>query len=69
MSFAVRWLVVFVSACALLVLQACTWISPQSVYEGTRDRARAESAGQAPPVTTLPDYDNYQKERERVKAR
>jgi hypothetical protein len=51
-----------------MALQACTWISPQSVYEGTRDRARAESAGQAPPLPSLPDYDSYQKARARVKA-
>ena len=51
-----------------MALPACTWISAQSVYEGHRDRARAESAGQAPPVPALPDFDTYQKERDRVKA-
>jgi hypothetical protein len=53
---------------ALLNLCACAGLSPASVYEGVRDRARADTAGQSAPVERLPDYDSYQKERAKAKG-
>ena len=48
----------------LTFLQGCSLVSTQAVYEEIRAQQRSKDAGSgAAPVTKLPPYDQYQKER------
>ena len=49
------------------LLTGCGVINEQSVYEGVRSQQKANNAGKAPKQSTLPSYDQYQKEREVLK--
>ena len=60
----------FVSALVLLsicLLPACGLISNQSVYEGVRGHEKAKSTGATQKPSVLPNYDQYEKEREVLK--
>jgi hypothetical protein len=48
-------------------LTACGVLTEQSVYEGIRATQRAKSAGTGPDDKALPNYDQYNKEREKLK--
>jgi hypothetical protein len=48
-------------------LTACGVVTEQSVYEGIRATQRAKSAGTGQDNKALPDYDQYNQERENLK--
>lgn len=48
-------------------LASCGVISERSVYEGIRANERAKSAGTDNAGKTLPNFDQYNKEREAIK--
>jgi hypothetical protein len=50
-----------------MCLTACGVVTEQSVYEGIRAKQRATSAGTGQDDKALPDYDQYNKEREKLK--
>ncbi|MEY3923303.1 MAG: hypothetical protein RI915_950 [Pseudomonadota bacterium] len=49
------------------LLTACGFISHQSVYEGIRGSEKAKTTGTSQKSSTLPNYDQYEKEREVLK--
>jgi hypothetical protein len=49
------------------LLPACGFISHQSVYEGIRGNEKAKTTGTSQKPSALPNYDQYEKEREVVK--
>ncbi|MEY3937633.1 MAG: hypothetical protein RL659_474 [Pseudomonadota bacterium] len=49
------------------LLPACGFISHQSVYEGIRGSEKAKTTGTSQKSSTLPNYDQYEKEREVLK--
>ena len=46
---------------------ACGFISHQSVYEGIRGNEKAKTTGTSQKPSALPNYDQYEKEREVLK--
>jgi len=46
------------------LLPACGFISHQSVYEGIRGNEKAKTTGTSQKPSALPNYDQYEKERE-----
>jgi hypothetical protein len=48
-------------------LTACGFISNQSVYEGVRGNEKAKTTGTTQKPSALPNYDQYEKEREVLK--
>ena len=52
---------------ALPVAAGCSILSPERIYEGVRTREKADNAGKVPQPQSLPDYQNYERERESVK--
>jgi hypothetical protein len=50
-----------------LGLASCGVISERSVYEGFRSNQRAKSVGADSADKVLPNYDQYNKEREAIK--
>ena len=52
---------------SLGLLSACGFISHQSVYEGIRGNEKAKTTGTSQKPSTLPNYDQYEKEREVLK--
>lgn len=49
------------------LLPACGFISHQSVYEGIRGNEKAKTTGTSQKSSALPNYDQYEKEREVLK--
>ena len=49
------------------LLPACGFISHQSVYEGARGNEKAMTTGTMQKPSVLPNYDQYEKEREVLK--
>ena len=49
------------------LLPACGFISHQSVYEGIRGNEKAKTTGTSQKPSALPNYDQYEKEREVLK--
>ena len=49
------------------LLPACGFISHQSVYEGLRGNEKAKTTGTSQKPSALPNYDQYEKEREVLK--
>ena len=49
------------------LLPACGFISNQSVYEGIRGNEKAKTTGTSQKPSALPNYDQYEKEREVLK--
>ena len=49
------------------LLSACGVVSEQSIYEGIRANARAQSVGSGQDDKALPNYDRYSQERESLK--
>lgn len=49
------------------LLPACGLISHQSVYEGIRGNEKVKTTGTSQKPSTLPNYDQYEKEREVLK--
>jgi hypothetical protein len=49
------------------LLPACGFISNQSVYEGIRGNEKAKTTGTTQKPSALPNYDQYEKEREVLK--
>lgn len=49
------------------LLPACGFISYQSVYEGIRGNEKAKTTGTSQKPSALPNYDQYEKEREVLK--
>ncbi len=49
------------------LLNACGMVTEQSFYEGVRGNERAKSAGTGQDDKVLPNYDQYNKERELLK--
>ncbi len=45
-------------------LSACGVVTEQSIYEGIRSNERTKSAGVPPAGQPLPNYDQYQKDRD-----
>lgn len=52
---------------ALLLATGCEILSPERIYEGVRARERANNAGKGPQASSLPDYQNYERERSAAK--
>jgi hypothetical protein len=52
---------------ALGLLPACGFISNQSIYEGVRGQEKAKTTGMTQKPAALPNYDQYEKEREDLK--
>ena len=50
-----------------LGLASCGVVSERSIYEGVRSNERAKSAGTDNVDKALPNYDQYNKERESIK--
>ena len=48
-------------------LPACGFVSHQSVYEGIRGNEKAKTTGTSQKPSALPNYDQYEKEREVLK--
>ena len=48
-------------------LPACGFVSNQSVYEGIRGNEKAKTTGTSQKPSALPNYDQYEKEREVLK--
>ena len=49
------------------LLPACGFISHQSVYEGIRGNEKAKTTGTTQKPSALPNYEQYEKEREVLK--
>ena len=49
------------------LLSACGLVSHQSVYEGIRGNEKAKTTGTAHKPSALPNYDQYEKDRELLK--
>jgi hypothetical protein len=49
------------------LLPACGFINHQSVYEGVRGNEKVKTTGTSQKPSTLPSYDQYEKEREVLK--
>jgi hypothetical protein len=49
------------------LLPACGFISHQSVYEGIRGNEKAKTTGTSQKPSALPNYDQYEKQREVLK--
>jgi len=49
------------------LLPACGFISHQSVYEGIRGNEKAKTTGTTHKPSALPNYEQYEKEREVLK--
>jgi len=49
------------------LLPACGFVSHQSIYEGVRGNEKAKTTGTAQKPSALPNYDQYEKEREVLK--
>ena len=49
------------------LLSACGVVSEQSFYEGVRANERAKSAGSSSNDQSLPDFDQYRRERDGLK--
>ena len=54
-------------ALAVAGLQACAFVSSQSVYEGIRGAEKTKTTGTTQTPAALPNYDRYEKEREILK--
>ena len=52
---------------SLGLLPACGFVSNQSVYEGIRGNEKAKTTGTSQKPSALPNYDQYEKEREVLK--
>jgi len=52
---------------ALGLLPACGFVSHQSVYEGIRGNEKAKTTDTTQKPSVLPNYDQYEKEREVLK--
>ena len=52
---------------SLGLFSACGFVSHQSVYEGVRGNEKAKTTGTSQKSSTLPSYDQYEKEREVLK--
>jgi hypothetical protein len=50
-----------------LGLASCGVVSERSIYEGVRSNERAKSAGTDNADKALPNYDQYNKEREAIR--
>jgi hypothetical protein len=55
------------AALGLLILTACGLLSEQGVYDGVRQQQQIRRDPTLPDDQRLPDYDKYQKEREKLK--
>ena len=49
------------------LLPACGFVSHQSIYEGVRGNEKAKTTGTTQKPSALPNYDQYEKERELLK--
>jgi len=49
------------------LLPACGFINHQSVYEGVRGNEKVKTTSTSQKPSTLPSYDQYEKEREVLK--
>jgi hypothetical protein len=49
------------------LLPACGFVSHQSVYEGIRGNEKAKTTGTTQKTSALPNYEQYEKEREVLK--
>jgi hypothetical protein len=58
---------IVVVALAVAGLQACAFVSSQSVYEGIRSAEKTKTTGTTQTPAALPNYDRYEKEREVLK--
>ena len=54
-------------ALAIAGLQACGFVSSQSVYEGIRSAEKIKTTGTTQTPAALPNYDRYEKERDALK--
>ena len=61
-----KWLLTLVFP-ALGLLPACGFVSHQSVYEGIRGNEKAKTTGTTQKPSALPNYEQYEKEREVLK--
>jgi hypothetical protein len=52
---------------ALISLTSCGIINKQSIYEGVRNQQKVNNVGIDPKQSTLPSYQQYEKEREELK--
>ena len=52
---------------ALGLLPACGFVSRQSVFEGIRGNEKAKTTGTTQKPSALPNYEQYEKEREVLK--
>ena len=52
---------------SLGLLPACGFVSHQSIYEGVRGNEKAKTTGTPQKPSALPNYDQYEKEREVLK--
>ena len=52
---------------AISILPACGIVSHQSVYEGIRGNEKAKTTGTTQKPSALPNYEQYEKEREVLK--
>lgn len=57
----------FAVTLAVAGLQACAFVSTQSVYEGIRGAEKTKTTGTTQTPAALPNYDRYEKEREILK--
>jgi len=57
----------YLAALGLLMLTACGLLSEQGVYDGVRQQQQIRRDPTLPDDQRLPDYDKYQKEREKLK--
>jgi len=57
----------YMAALGLLMLTACGLLSEQGVYDGVRQQQQIRRDPAVPEGQRLPDYDKYQKEREKLK--
>jgi len=52
----------------LLIFSGCGLISKESVYEGIRSQEKIKSDTKIPSPSNMPPYDQYQNERDKLKA-
>jgi hypothetical protein len=57
----------FLWLAGVALLQACTFISNASVYEGIRGADKTKTTGTTQTPAALPSYDRYEKERDALK--
>lgn len=53
--------------CGVALLQACAYLSNESVYEGLRGADKTKTTGTTQTPAALPSYDRYDKARDALK--